>query len=479
MLHWIGDLLRWLLNLLRRLFRLGRDNGPHDGHDNGHGTDHVREPPLPSELGETTGAVGSGGTYVYVKRQLLVGDEDLGAVLDLLERLCHHRVPRKEVERVPLPGLKVTKLLLPASAPTVPQIMDALRDDDRGQPLAVGPNTAVAWASHPGLIPAGPPVPASTSQAQRDQLEQVIEGAAQTETVGQVLVGVLDTGIADHPWLRNRSTSRGAVDLDEPDRDNDGALDFSAGHGTFIAGAILQYAPQAWLAVRRLQTSTSGPPPHQGYATDAELAAGLSDWSTAPDFRQLRVLNLSIGGYTYDGAGLLATERALQQCRRANPDLVVVAGAGNDDTNRPFFPAAFKDVVAVAALTDGPTDQRACFSNKGWWVDACAPGVGLVSTFPRWQNRPIAAYPAPSPSCRGVVPTTTTGNVNFDLVAEWRGTSFAAPIVAAWIAQRIATGNVTGLQAVLDLKGTIGAPGTLPGLGQWLPALGRVVRPPF
>jgi hypothetical protein len=60
------------------------------------------------------------------------------------------------------------------------------------------------------------------------------------------------------------------------------------------------------------------------------------------------------------------------------------------------------------------------------------------------------------------------------MVAEWRGTSFAAPVVAAWIANRIATGGVSGKQAVDDLK-----TGASAGLEPPLPNLGRVVWPPF
>ncbi|NED51479.1 peptidase S8 and S53 subtilisin kexin sedolisin, partial [Micromonospora aurantiaca] len=51
---------------------------------------------------------------------------------------------------------------------------------------------------------------------------------------------------------------------------------------------------------------------------------------------------------------------------------VVVACAGNAATDRPFWPAAMKPVIGVAAL-DGA--DRAWFSNHGWWVDACAQGV--------------------------------------------------------------------------------------------------------
>ncbi|HET8642281.1 MAG TPA: hypothetical protein VFM37_10100, partial [Pseudonocardiaceae bacterium] len=81
---------------------------------------------------------------------------------------------------------------------------------------------------------------------------------------------------------------------------------------------------------------------------------------------------------------------------------------------------------------------------------------------------------APAGCTPAEVPPSPSGNINFNMVAEWRGTSFAAPVVAAWIAHRIATGGVSGVQAVDDLRN-----GGLPGLGPNVTDLGRVVRPPF
>jgi subtilisin family serine protease len=49
---------------------------------------------------------------------------------------------------------------------------------------------------------------------------------------------------------------------------------------------------------------------------------------------------------------------------------VVVASAGNDATWLTAYPAAFPDVVSVAALdADGPAD----YTNHGPWVRARAP----------------------------------------------------------------------------------------------------------
>ena len=85
---------------------------------------------------------------------------------------------------------------------------------------------------------------------------------------------------------------------------------------------------------------------------------------------------MSFGTYTEDDTCPLAMGEAVRLLREKG--VVVVASAGNDATCRPAFPAAHPDVIAVGALDcHGP----AAFTNHGRWVDACAPGVGVVSTF--------------------------------------------------------------------------------------------------
>ncbi|MBN2054476.1 S8 family serine peptidase [bacterium] len=63
--------------------------------------------------------------------------------------------------------------------------------------------------------------------------------------------------------------------------------------------------------------------------------------------------------------------------------VLVVAAAGNDNTDRPHYPAAIDTVLCVAA-TDR-NDKRAMFtspkaSNLGSWIDLCAPGGDIYST---------------------------------------------------------------------------------------------------
>ena len=59
---------------------------------------------------------------------------------------------------------------------------------------------------------------------------------------------------------------------------------------------------------------------------------------------------------------------------------VLVAGAGNENTNKLQYPSSYEEVIAVAATND--EDLKADFSNYGYWVDIAAPGVNILSTFP-------------------------------------------------------------------------------------------------
>lgn len=420
------------------------DNG-HDKHDHILDHDHERGFPLPRGLRATHDR--KGGDYVYESGSLLASWAQVDRVRELLAEL---QVEVGAVDR--LPDLDVAKVQVADEHHSIAAIVDELRE--RGGPdLDVGPNHALALASHGTWIPVAPPRPAK-------RREPLYEQAGLPGT--GVRVGVLDTGAWNHPYFAGRVDFRVPEDVDEPDVDGDGKLDYPAGHGTFIAGVILRHAPGATVVARRLPCDPSQVLNH-GYVTDAVLATSLAELH---ELREVDVLSLSVGGYTHDGMGLLATQEILTDYLAHNPDLVIVAGAGNDCRTDPFFPAAMKQVVAVGALdTDG---ARACFSNHGWWVDACAPGTDLDGTFLEWKGE-LAPYPKDPPKpCDGKLPPPPVGSQHFKGWAKWDGTSFAAPAVAAAIAKRIAEGR-TGHEAVFDV---IHAPGC-----HRLPGLGAVVNP--
>jgi subtilisin family serine protease len=122
------------------------------------------------------------------------------------------------------------------------------------------------------------------------------------------------------------------------------------------------------------------------------------------------VIIMSLGTYTDDD-----TPPPLSAFidKYVTPATVLVAAAGNEGSCRPYYPAALPDVVAVGALDSA---GRAWFSNFGPWVDACAPGVDVVSTY------------------FSFVESTGPGRT-YEGWAAWSGTSFSAPKIAAAIAQ--------------------------------------------
>ncbi|WP_188187070.1 S8 family peptidase [Nonomuraea sp. SYSU D8015] len=207
-----------------------------------------------------------------------------------------------------------------------------------------------------------------------------------------VVVGLLDTGVAAHPWWSGSDW----YDRTAPE-EADAAEGRQAGHGTFIAGLLARLAPGAALRVRRVLDG-------DGLGDEASVVRTLNRLRERPP----QVLNLSFGGHTFDDRPppLLADAIA------AMKDTVTVACAGNTASDRPFWPAALPSVVGVAAL-DAAQRERAPYSGYGTWVDACARGDWLTSSY------------------------LDTGE--FGGFAAWSGTSFATAVVSGTIAAAAAT----------------------------------------
>lgn len=286
------------------------------------------------------------------------------------------------------------------------------------------------------------------------------------------VVAVLDTGCGHHPWLDAVVTtdvefggvSAGLTDAgSDPERSGDllgpldGALDSHSGHGTFICGLLHQLCPDADLLAVRVMAS-------DGVVLEADLLhalsvleAGVARWhdSGGKKGRAVDVIVLSLGYYheapddaDFD-APLLAQLTALGQL-----GVAVVAAAGNGATTERLYPAAFSPnaggpvtssgagcvpVTSVAATN--PDGTVALFSNAGAWVGCWHPGAALVSTMPttfRGGRQPTVAYDAPDGTRRATLDPDDFGS-GFGV---WSGTSFAAPVMAGRLAQRVATGGV-------------------------------------
>ncbi|GIE78772.1 hypothetical protein Aph02nite_47220 [Actinoplanes philippinensis] len=258
-----------------------------------------------------------------------------------------------------------------------------------GAPVAIA---RPAWADRPGATPNG------------------------------VVVGLIDTAMVNHDYLT------GAWTGPYPGAGDGRPVRAEAGHATFIAGLVRRHAPAATLSVHPVLDGTA-----DAWTTAHQIvAAGRAGAD---------VLNLSFVCYTDDGDGPLVLATALERLGR---DTVVVAAAGNHGyladgrDHQPAFPAAFPNVVAVGA-------EGAPFSAKGPWITALAPGTDLESTYLSgtvsvWED-PDGAGPAPA----------TRHDKTFQGYARWSGTSFAAAVVSALIAERTVPGRISAAEVAAEL----------------------------
>jgi subtilisin family serine protease len=279
----------------------------------------------------------------------------------------------------------------------VPDVVARLRARGGDSAARVGPNHVLTGLPN---VQGGPAGFAIASAEQIHFTDGVGAGAR---------VAVLDTGFTPklHEWL-DRHTDAGPDTLEDLDlHPRNGWLDDESGHGTFIAGLILARAPSARIEIAKVLDS-------EGYGTELDVARALVAHGDAD------VINLSLGCYSDDDHPPVALAEAL---RHIAPTTAVVAAAGNDSTHRPLWPAAHKRVIAVAAVDDAL--RRAAFSNFGWWVDAAARGVAVLSTFLEFNE------------VGRVTPIDGRDPQDFRGWARWSGTSFAAPKLSGEIVARM------------------------------------------
>jgi len=248
-----------------------------------------------------------------------------------------------------------------------------------------------------------------------------------------VRVAVVDTGIAEAQrgdgWLTGLVRPDNVDPLNELPTPPDQFLDLGAGHGTFAAGVVQQIAPGADISVYRTLDS-------DGIGDKVAVACTM--------VRAVRegaqVLNLSFGLEALEDRPPPAFEVALELideiAAEREREVLVVAAAGNFGRDRPCWPAAFCNVVAVAGLTQdlAPAD----WSSRGFWVDCSTIGEGIRSTYVEGEESPLVD---PDPD-----------RFPEDAWAIWTGTSFAAPQVAgavAYIAQRDGVGPRQALRQLL------------------------------
>ena len=181
------------------------------------------------------------------------------------------------------------------------------------------------------------------------------------------------------------------------------------GHGTMVAGLIRLVAPGAEIVPIRVFDGN-------GTAHAVDIVRAIY-WATD---HGADVINMSFS--------LAETSPALRKAIQYAEarGVVMVAAAGNQGDRARVFPAAFPEVLGVAAQSNAADGSLALFSNFGPSVaEIAAPGSALITTFP--------------------------GGL---YAASW-GTSFSAPLVsgsAALLLERPTASGQTSREIEQELK---------------------------
>ena len=273
------------------------------------------------------------------------------------------------------------------------------------------PATAVAFA-----LPNDPLAPRQWYLG-RDRALDIFDAA---KGLFPVRVAVIDSGIdVGHPELRGRIAAWKSF--------VGGTMNDQYGHGTFVAGEIAAIAdngagiaglaPPARLVIAKVVKPDGTIPP--------KAEARAIRWAVQ---QHARVINLSFGSVRDPANGVndgysSAERRAIEYAVRRGVLVVAAVGNGTDAPSRPWryasYPAAFPHVLGVS--TYGKTGRVPMFSNRdGQYVDISAPGMDIVSLFPRSLTK---SYPQCVDQGYSVCGTKEYRNAS--------GTSFSTPQVTA------------------------------------------------
>ena len=253
---------------------------------------------------------------------------------------------------------------------------------------------------------------------------------------GPAIVAVIDTGIKQaHPEFEGQLvrgydfisgiTNAGdgdGIDSDPEDVGDGARLGESSFHGTHVAGTVAA-ATNNRTGVAGIAFQGKIMPLRvlgKGGGTDGDIvqairfAAGLLNSSATVPVKKADIINMSLGGPNPSNT----VQTAIDNARAAG--VIVVAAAGNENTNAPSYPAAYVGVISVSAV--GLDLKRAPYSNFGTTIDIAAPG-GDTSV-----DRDSDGF------ADGVLSTLFDDTAGKFSYVFYQGTSMAAPHIAGVLA---------------------------------------------
>lgn len=209
-----------------------------------------------------------------------------------------------------------------------------------------------------------------------------------------VIVAVIDTGIAPHPELDGQRVpgfdfisdpasagDNDGLDADPTDEGDDPNHKSSSFHGTHVAGTVSAATDNA-TGVAGVGWQTKVMPLRvlgAGGGTDADIAqairyaARLQNSSGTLPAQRAHIINMSLGGPGFSQT----LQDAVTAARNAN--VIIVAAAGNENVSTPSSPASLDGVISVSAVDIH--SKKAPYSNYGRTIDVTAPGGNTSTDF--------------------------------------------------------------------------------------------------
>jgi len=297
----------------------------------------------------------------------------------------------------------------------------------------------IATLNHVLTVAPGSPSPCPATEPEEVYDPRPFPPLCRGDGGDRVRIYVADTGwvpgtVATCSWLSSVS----------PASDNDprvagGTISHYGAHGTFVAGVIACLAPGAEILVKNV----------------FNIAGSKLEADFVPELRKgfdygAEIFHLTVASPTMHNRPLMAFGAWLEELRQ-HKGVVCVVAAGNNGDRLPCWPAAFRGVISVGALSADWRSRRAYFSNYGGWVDVYAPGQNLVNAFA------TGTYTCQVAPHAGETRT-------FSGMAQWSGTSFSTPVVTGLIAARMARCGESGQEAAAALLAEARAQ-AIPGVG--------------
>ncbi len=256
------------------------------------------------------------------------------------------------------------------------------------------------------------------------------------------VIALLDSGVQPHDWLPQGGDVPFVVDaaskyqwpapaLHQPAPPPGVPLPFYGshyGHATFIAGLIRRQAPDAQVLSMQVMNNA-------GQVSPDHVVKALTWLAKHPETGVRHRADVPSGGLAESGdADLNRLRKAIGRLNQ----MPIVCSAGNDGSDHTVYPAALAaeqklHVTSVGAFTT-PT-ERAPYSNYGPWVQEWQKGTNLVSTMPL-TTTDIGKNGEERQAASGAPDVSATGNG----YAWWSGTSFAAALYAAELANQMSAG---------------------------------------